>query len=109
MWEEMRLSENALLYFEANTMIDCLLEKLLVDCLVKCTLRSESVHCQPDFNVIPERLMRAALIKVNRACHLTNGETGSYKLEGGELCSYHLHGEDYECSAPKYLERVWKG
>lgn len=111
-WLQLGLTQDALSYFEANTMADCPLDKLLVDWMTDDALGCKSSRLSDYhgvFGIMPDRLMRAAFVKVNLACYSPpkdyygNSHTScSFKKQKGTLCSYHCHGKNHSCPAPQY-------
>lgn len=130
-WLQMCFSKDALSYFEENTMVDCHLDKLLIDWMIddalSCT-SCEGVDYQSVFDAMPDRLMRAAFVKAHHAiprtaatnhCKYCNGGSvyrngnaqifcrncGREQKQKGDLCSYHCHSADQPCTAPVYVDR----
>lgn len=110
-WYEMGLTQDALSYFEANTMADCPLEKLLVDWMADDALSGKSdpfVDDYDGFRSMPNRLMRAAFVKINLICRhkgkkgYTNQSLYGSTQAKGTLCSYHCHDNKKSCPAPNY-------
>lgn len=94
-WLQLGLTPDAMAYFEANTMADCHMDKLLVDWMATDVCNRvppvyATYHSILEF--VPDRLMRAVFLKLNQ----------SYQTTKGELCSYHRHSKHRPCPAPRY-------
>lgn len=112
-WLSMGLNGEILSYLEANTINDCPLNNLLVAWMADDALQAKSAplgDLHSTFEAIPEQMLRAAFLQINRAKLLPAkiNAWGAYTpskfyRQKRPLCYYHCHDEDQPCPAPGHM------